>query len=235
MSELVERAKEHTWYHSLELEPGYVTPGMFDLRDVVDKYGLPARMDGMRALDVGTWDGFWAFEMERRGAEVTALDLDWEKDLDWPANRRPDSFPDTPRGSGFHMAKEIFESKVERVNCSIYNAYPEDLGEFDFVFCGSVIIHLRDPILAMERIAGLTKGTFLSVEGYDRLLSYVPIPLARYRAHREKAVVFWDPNPATWEAILQTSGFSKVERKGKFRLKARDGWYVHHVVHEATK
>ena len=41
---------------------------MFDLRDYVDHYGLPERMDGMRALDVGTWDGFWAFEMERRGA-----------------------------------------------------------------------------------------------------------------------------------------------------------------------
>ena len=44
-----------------------MTEGMFDLRPVVDRYGLPARMDGMRALDVGTWDGFWAFEMERRG------------------------------------------------------------------------------------------------------------------------------------------------------------------------
>ena len=231
----LERAKELTWYHTLELAPDYVTEGIFDLRGVVDKYGLPEDMTGMRALDVGTWDGFWAFEMERRGAEVTALDLDWEKDLDWPANRRPDSFPDVPRGSGFAVAKEIFDSKVERVNCSIYNAYPEDLGTFDVVFCASVIIHLRDAILAMERIANLTKGRFISVEGYDRLLSYVPIPLARYRAHRESAVVFWDPNPATWTAILETSGFSKVERKGKFRLKAREGYYVHHVAHVAHK
>ena len=55
------------WYHTLDLGSGVVTEGMFDLRPVVDRYGLPARMDGMRALDVGTWDGFWAFEMERRG------------------------------------------------------------------------------------------------------------------------------------------------------------------------
>jgi len=65
--QVADRARELSWYHSLELEPGYVTEGMFDLRPVVDRYGLPARMDGMRALDVGTWDGFWAFEMERRG------------------------------------------------------------------------------------------------------------------------------------------------------------------------
>ncbi len=234
-TDVVARAKELTWYHSLELAPGYVTPGMFDLRDKVDKYGLPDDMTGMRALDVGTWDGFWAFEMEKRGAEVTALDLDWEKDLDWPAFRRPETFPDKPRGSGFAIAKEVFGSKVDRVNCSVYNAYPEDLGTFDIVFCGSVLIHLRDPILAMERIANLTKGTFISVEGYDRLLSYVPIPLARYRAHRDAAVVFWDPNIKTWYGMLETSGFRKVEQKGKFRLKAREGWYVHHVVHNAHK
>jgi hypothetical protein len=52
-----------------------VTEGLFDLRPYVERYGLPERMDGMRALEAGTWDGFWAFEMERRGAEVVALDL----------------------------------------------------------------------------------------------------------------------------------------------------------------
>ena len=71
--------------HALELAPGQVTEGLFDLRPYVERYGLPDRMDGMRALEVGTWDGFWAFEMERRGAEVVALDLDDERDLDWPA------------------------------------------------------------------------------------------------------------------------------------------------------
>jgi hypothetical protein len=52
-----------------------VTEGLFDLRPYVERYGLPERMDGMRALEVGTWDGFWAFEMEHRRAEIVALDL----------------------------------------------------------------------------------------------------------------------------------------------------------------
>ena len=86
------------WYHVLELAPGQVTEGLFDLHPYVERYGLE-RMDGMRALEVGTWDGFWAFEMERRGAEVVALDLDDERDLDWPPRRRPESFPDEPRGA----------------------------------------------------------------------------------------------------------------------------------------
>jgi tRNA (mo5U34)-methyltransferase len=233
--DVVERAKELTWYHSLELAPGYVTPGMFDLRGQVDKYGLPERMDGMRALDVGTWDGFWAFEMERRGAEVTALDLDDERDLDWPADRRPDTFPETPRGTGFKLAKEVFDSKVERVSRSIYHALPEDLGTFDIVFCGSVLIHLRDQALAIERIGNLCSGTFISVESYDPWLNMLPFPIARWQAARDAAVVFWEPNVRAWKGMLTTAGFARIEEKGRFKLKAREGWTVRHVVLNAHK
>ena len=159
--ELLDRARGHQWNHVLELAPGEVTDGWFDLRPHVRHYGLPARMDGMRALDVGTWDGFWAFEMERRGAEVVALDVDRVDQLDWPPRLRPESFPAEPRGAGFELAKEILGSRVERVVCPIYDATPEELGTFDVVLCGAVLIHLRDALLALERIAGLCRGTFI--------------------------------------------------------------------------
>src|SRR4051795_2624219 len=112
--ELMERAKAQGWYHTLEL-PGYTTSGVFDLRGSVGKYGLPDSLEGKRVLEVGTWDGFWAFEMERRGAsEVIAIDLDDENDLDRPPRRRVPN-DDLVRGSGFALAKEMFDSKVERV------------------------------------------------------------------------------------------------------------------------
>jgi tRNA (mo5U34)-methyltransferase len=91
------RVGEISWYHTLELAPGLETKGWFDLRADVPRYGLPERMDGLRALEVGTWDGFWAFEMERRGAEVVALDLDDERDLD---ARRPGPRDGAATGSG---------------------------------------------------------------------------------------------------------------------------------------
>ena len=232
---IAERARELSWYHTLELEPGVVTEGMFDLRPVVHRYGLPERMDGMRALDVGTWDGFWAFEMERRGAEVVALDLDDEAELDWPANRRPVSFPERPRGDGFRLAREALGSSVERVNGSIYHATPEELGTFDLVFCASVLIHLRDQVLALERIAGLCRDTFLSTESYDRLTGLLPFPVSRYRAHRDADVVFWEPNVRAWESMMRTAGFGAVERLGRFSLEARAGWSVRHVTLRATR
>ncbi|MCL4414877.1 MAG: hypothetical protein M1522_09075, partial [Actinobacteria bacterium] len=42
------------WYHTMELAPGVVTPGWFDLRPVAGKVGLAPGLSGMRCLDVGT-------------------------------------------------------------------------------------------------------------------------------------------------------------------------------------
>ena len=231
--ELLERARGRDWYHALELAPGFVTNGIFDLRAYVDRYGLPDRMDGMRVLEVGTWDGFWAFEMERRGADVVAIDLDDERDLDWPPRRRPRVFPDAPRGEGFRLAKEILGSSVERINCSVYDADPADLGTFDLVFCGSVLIHLRDQLRALERIARLCRGTFISAEEYNRASDWVPFPVARYRADREAAVVYWQPSRRTWRKMMWTAGFDDVVEKGRFDMRSNQGYSVRHVIHHA--
>jgi tRNA (mo5U34)-methyltransferase len=233
---LVEAAQERNWYHVLELPDGSTTPGWFDLRPYVAHYGLPEDMSGMRALDIGTWDGFWAFEMERRGATVVALDLDDERKLDYPPRRRPQSFSETPRGDGFRMAKELLGSNVERVDLSIYEATPEEIGSFDLVFCGTVLLHLRDQLLALERIAGLCTGTFVTAEEYDRLASLVPFAVSRYRADRDSDVVFWLPSIRTWRRMLWTAGFDRVEQHTKFVMKTADGTVkVPHVVHHAHK
>ena len=231
----MQAARERSWYHSIELADGFVTPGWFDLRPYVDRYGLPADMSGMRALDVGTWDGFWAFEMESRGADVVALDLDDESALDFPPRRRPETFSTEKRGDGFRLAREIRGSSVERVDISIYDATPEELGQFDLVICGVVLLHLRDQMLALERIAGLCRGLFISAEEYDRWVSLLPFPASRYLADRDKAVVYWLPGIRTWKRMLWTAGFDRVERHAKFTVRASDGLKVPHVVHHAHK
>jgi tRNA (mo5U34)-methyltransferase len=231
--ELLERAKGMSWYHTLEL-PGHTTEGFFDMRPYVERYGLPASLAGKRVLEVGTWDGFWAFELEKRGAEVVALDLDDENDLDWPPRRRTPQSSEV-RGAGFHVARELFDSKVERVVKSIYFATPEELGTFDIVFCGSVLIHLRDQLLALERIANLVKpgGLFISAEEYDPLLTAVPFPVARFRGNRDRAVVFWVPSRRAWSQMLWYAGFDRVEERGRFTMRFHQGNSVRHVVHHA--
>jgi tRNA (mo5U34)-methyltransferase len=235
-TELLEKAKAQSWYHTLDL-PGLQTSGLFDMRPYVGTYGLPGSLAGMRVLEIGTWDGFWAFEMERRGAEeVVALDLDDERDLDWPPRRR-DFNPEAVRGEGFRVAAELLESKVERVVCSVYDARSADLGQFDLILCGSVLIHLRDQLLALERIAGLVKpgGTFISAEGYDRLAGLLPWPAARFRGNRTGSVVFWEPSRRAWRDMLWYAGFQTVREQARFTMQSTAGWKIRHVVHHASR
>jgi tRNA (mo5U34)-methyltransferase len=94
MPALADRVAELSWYHTIDLPGGIVTPGQFDTRGAVAHVPLPASLEGARCLDVGTWDGFWAFEMERRGAaSVTAIDLDDAARWDWPPRVRAAAEP----------------------------------------------------------------------------------------------------------------------------------------------
>jgi tRNA (mo5U34)-methyltransferase len=234
--DLRRRVEEIGWYHTIELAPGLVTHGEFDLRPYVDRHQLPERMDGMRALDVATFNGFWAFEMERRGAEVVALDLDDPSELDWPAFRRR-VVPQTSIGEGFRLAREALGSKVERVETSIYDADPDTLGTFDFAFCGSLLIHLRNQFGALDRINALLRdgGKFVSAEPCSRIAGLHPLPIAIYRAHRPTAPVFWEPSPRTWRMMLEACGFDGIQRVGKFKMESSAPYHVHMVVHHATR
>ena len=212
-------AAEIDWYHTQELAPGLVTPGMFDLRPYIDKYGLPDDLTGVRALDVGTFEGFWAFELERRGADVTALDIDRLQDLDWPPRLRPSE--DSVRGEGFRLAHTALSSSVKRIGTTIYEATPDKLGGiFDLVFLGSVAIHLRDPMLALERLAALCRGRFICAEEYSRKLSLVPGNVAEFRGETPW-MTWWRPSIRTWTTMIHTAGFEDVTRHSKFTMRFR--------------
>src|SRR3954454_1045985 len=117
-TELQAEVDRYPWYHTLELGDGVVTPGMFDHRPVLHHYPIPEDLSGMRCLDVATMDGYWAFEMERRGAaSVTALDLEDPNELDWPAVLRTDhdKTMDETKAARFALAKRSLKSNVERV------------------------------------------------------------------------------------------------------------------------
>src|SRR5919202_270345 len=169
----------------------------------------------------------------RRQKWYHALDLDDESDLDFPPRRRPKEWSTVKRGDGFRLAKEILGSKVERVNQSIYNATAAELGTFDLVLCSAVLVHLRDQLLALERIAELCgeRGTFIFAEEYDRVTSLLRVPVSRYLADRDKAVVFWLPSARTWKAMLWTAGFERIDERGRFKMRAQQFTVPHLVLH----
>ena len=218
---LRERIEAIDWYHTIELAPGLATPGMFDLRPHVGRYGLPEDLSGARVLDVGTFDGFWAFELERRGAEVVALDVPRIQDLDWPPRRRPAE--DGVRGQSFRVAAEVLNSSVRWVGASVYAATPEELGgTFDLVLCGSILIHLRDPMLALERMASVCRGQLVLAEEYSRKLEWVPrVQIAEFRG-ASPHMTWWRLTTKAWRTMIGVAGFEDVRRVGRFRLEFRD-------------
>ena len=211
------------WYHTLELAPGVVTPGWFDTRPVVEKLPLPASLEGMRCLDIGTFDGFWAFELERRGAaEVVATDLLDAEEWDWPAGSPRDVVRELAErkrgGEGFLAARDALGSRVQLVERSVYDLDPGDLGEFDFAYLGSLLLHLRDPVRALERVRSVVRGRLLLVDVYDPLLSLVfrrrPVATLDGRGRPW----WWQSNIACLVRMVEAAGFTLVERPGRVRM-----------------
>jgi tRNA (mo5U34)-methyltransferase len=130
------------WFHEIELAPGVVTPGEDSNRlklPILDQLGLPSDAAGLRVLDIGCSDGFFSFEMERRGAAVTAMDF------------VPEDY------SGFAVAKRILGSRVEYRMENVYNLDPAEHGRFDVVLFLGVLYHLRKPLAALDALRSVTK------------------------------------------------------------------------------
>jgi tRNA (mo5U34)-methyltransferase len=210
------------WYHSIELPDGSVTPGWFDLRPTTKVVPLPASLEGKRCLDVGTWDGFWAFEMERRGAEeVVAIDIDDPERWDWPPRERLSAAQGglavlaarKPPGAGFAIAAEALGSRVERVDRSVYNLDPHADGRFDLAFVGSLLLHLRDPVGALDRVREVLtpRGQLVVADAVWAVTSLLHPRTPVAKLEGEERPWWWLPNKAGLHQIVRSAGFDVVE------------------------
>jgi len=210
------RVAELDWYHTLELAPGIVTPGWFDLRSVLDRIPFPASLAGRRCLDIGTFDGFWAFEMERRGAtEVVAIDILDPRRWDWPAGSSEATLEAIgrrkARGAGFEVAREALGSQVRRLELSVHDLDPETVGAFDFVYLGSLLLHLRDPVGALVAVRRVCRKTLMVVDNIDLELTLLHPrrPLAGLDAVGRPW--WWKMNLAALVRAVEAAGFEVVE------------------------
>jgi SAM-dependent methyltransferase len=229
-------AEHPVWYHTLELAAGVVTPGQIDLRATAAKL-LPNDLHGLRALDVGTFDGFWAFELEKRGADVVAIDVERAEAAQWPpANRarleREAAALGVELGRGFELAAGLFGSRATRVVCDVLELTPDRIGgPVDVALMGALLIHLRDPVLALERIlAALTPaGRLYQLEAISLPLSVLHPrrPVARLQT-LETPFNWWMPNRAALNAWLRTAGFVELRGLGLHhppQRKPMDDWF----------
>lgn len=226
------------WYHTIDLPGGVTTPGYVDWRSYTGRI-LPDGLAGRRALDVGTFDGFWAFALERRGAEVVAIDLDQLSDSDWPPIHRERLLADsaargTELGRGFRVAQAALGSSVRRVACDVLELTPEAVGgPVDVAFIGALLLHLRDPVRALENVRRtlVPGGRLIMVEAITlrETLLHPRTPLARFDT-ANNVFNWWLPNLRTLHHYLWAAGFASHRRLGGLlhppgRREMR-GWYV---------
>jgi SAM-dependent methyltransferase len=215
-------AENPAWYHTLELAPGILTPGVIDLRKTAARI-LPHNLKGRRALDVGTFDGFWAFELEKRGAEVVAIDVETIDAAQWPPNNRARLQRavrewQVELGRGFRIASEFFGSSVRRITCDVLELTPEAIGgSVDVVLVGSLLVHLRDPVLGLERVFGALEpdGELYQLESISRRLTIMHPrrPVAHFQT-MDTAFNWWFPNRSALRAWLRTAGFVDIRGLG---------------------
>lgn len=181
------------WWHTIDLPGGRVTPGGWDLRPTAARMPWPEALAGMRCLDVGTMDGFWAFEMERRGAgEVVAVDLS-----------------DQPRAQ-FVEAHGELGSKVEYRRSAIHDLSPDTIGTFDLVVVGYVLQMVADPLGALAAVRSICTGSTIVLETVSLPLCALPSPIARLNARRDGHEWF----------VFNRAGLVRAMRLGGFQVDA---------------
>jgi tRNA (mo5U34)-methyltransferase len=244
--ELAREVSALEWYHTLELAPEVVTPGWMDTRAVVDAIPFPSTLAGKRCLDVATLNGYWAFEMERRGAaEVVAIDVAEASEWDWPASSSQETIAAIggrhARNAGFEIARRALGSSVQRLERSVYDLAEAEVGMFDLVYIGSLLVHLRDPVRALERVRAVCKGMLIVVDGVDPFYSLMfrrqPIAALDGRGRPW----WWYPNAAALARMIEAAGFEvtmtprrinippgagrPLRRFDPARLRTREGRY----------
>lgn len=232
-SSSLERLKESVaareWYHTLELAPGVVTPGWFDTRRLSERLPIPSSLVGKRCLDIGTFDGYWAFEMERRGGETTAIDILDDRRWDWPANTDPRDREAIERrkgrGDGFLIAAAALGSKVERIECSIYDLDPDVHGQFDFVYLGSLLLHLRDPVLALARVRAVTRGRLLVVDAIAIALTLLAPRSPVLALHGDGRPYWLKPNRAALRRMAEAAGWRVADGPRTILIPAGTGFH----------
>lgn len=220
---LVERL---SWYHCIDLGGGLVTKGTYDLRPVLNEYGFPDDLSGKRVLDVGRSSGFFAFELERRGAQVTATELPRILDKDYVGGELArealaklnwdEASPEVDDEFGdrldFALAHVMLGSHVKPVSVRLDQIGPETVpgGPFDLVFVGSLLNHVSDPIGALRNVASVLSGTCVIANVVDPH-NTSSAPSARLVGRDGTGLTtWWLPNVAGLVEMLYCAGFEDV-------------------------
>ncbi|MFW5726539.1 MAG: TIGR04290 family methyltransferase [bacterium] len=138
------------WFHNIHLPDGAQTAPdhflgdfpAFKWEEIAPE--LPWDLSGKKVLDVGCNAGFYSIQLARRGAEVTAIDLD----------------PHYLRQAAWIAAQFGLEERIQFSLQQVYDLAHEE-EKYDLVWFMGVFYHLRYPLLAMDILAQKCQDWFV--------------------------------------------------------------------------
>lgn len=228
------------FYHSIEL-PGFgLQVGHWDLRDDIDAYLGRQQFAERTVADVGAASGFVSFELEKRGASVISFDRALDDRTDdlglipfddyknrlgitveeaiehrlWNQRKLQDSY---------WLAHRLLESNARLYCGNVYEGMP-DVASVDVSFFGCILLHLRDPLLALTKFGRITKQTLIITDTLENLGHLAEYPIMFLRANARDTSntgTWWSPTPSLLKQFLEVLGF------GRFQ------WSTHEAQHVA--
>lgn len=213
--EAISAANKMGWYHTVRLFDDYVTPcytkaANLPLWNMIRSVRASLPYKGKKVLDVGTWDGMWAFEAEDLGASTVVGFDDWSK--------RPNGLAQT------QFAADVRKSRAHFLKADLYNL-PKDLpgAPFDIVQNLGVLYHLAHPLLGLEVLRKMTKtgGMMLLETAWWDNESATPMMLSNGKGdvYGGDQMTFWAPNHACLSWMIKITGWGKPIAHADLRRK----------------
>jgi len=207
------------FYHSMEI-PGFgEVTGAWDLRAGVDAYLGNIRLNGRRVLEIGPASGFLTFHMEHAGAEVVSIELPpdqpWDvvpaADVDMAAMQRSIRSSIEQTSNSYWLAHRAFGSDA-RVHRGIVDDLPAALGSFDIAVLSCVLLHMRDPSLALTECARMTTGSIIVTEPlWRRDVPHRPVLELLPAVGNDVRTTWWQLTPQWVAQLLGVLGFQTAE------------------------
>jgi 2-polyprenyl-3-methyl-5-hydroxy-6-metoxy-1,4-benzoquinol methylase len=208
-------AAKHKFYHSIEVVPGFVTPGLSAngpgwawadeiVGRIIGALGTLG-LRGKRVLDIGCRDGAMSFAAEDRGAaEVVAID-----------NNLSVAMTD--------FLVPLRRSRVKVEQCNVNDLSRELFGEFDVILFPGVLYHLRYLVWALRRIVDVLKsgGVLLIESAFLDGMEDFPImfcPVGTDSIYEPTSVTFFNEPGIT--ATLLSLGLADIRCLGSFTPSA---------------
>ncbi len=219
----VNDVKDCYFYHTIDL-PGHGTiEGNWDLREGFSEYLGGVDFKGKKVLEIGTANGAICFEMERAGASVIGFDLSKEDSWDVVPHPRRDfnNMKDNKKNlteklnNAFWFCHRLLNSKAKMVHGNIYNI-PQGIGSVDIVTFGAILLHVRDPFLALQTGLKFARETVIVTElvGKDEDIKNTGDPLMKLLPDPDSELhpfSWWRLYPGVVVRMVGLLGFGNVE------------------------